>query len=179
MAFDIELEPDEKLILCNEFQADRHTEPFAFAVSDRAIFITRIKHFVRDPYYFERVPLASVKQVSLKRGRPLFMWVLAFLFFGFGLTLTFLMMMPVLRGEEGYVSGVPIAMTVCGLILPFIAKGRKVLTVELKNETYKWKPRLVVDKKSREQIQKLQEGILNACEQVGIKILKENGSTLS
>jgi len=176
MAFDIVLESDEKLIFREEFQADRHTKPFAFAVSNRAIFVTRTKHFTRDPYYFERVPLSTVKQMWLKRERPLFMLALALLLFGFGLTLTILMMLPVLRGEEGYVSGVPIAMTVCGLILPFITKGRKTLLIEFANEIYRWKPRLVVDRQSRKQIEQMQEGILNACQQVGVKVLNESST---
>lgn len=170
MAFEVSLEPNEQLIFQDGFEADKYTEPFAFAVTNHAIFIPRVKHFRKDPWYFEKVPLSKVNKVTLKRERSLPMWVLSGLCFIFGLIFLIKMMLPALRGEEGYVSGVPLAMIVCGIVMPFIARGRNALIVELEKGRYKWKPRLVVDKESRNQIRQLQENILNACQSVGIKV---------
>jgi hypothetical protein len=92
-----------------------------------------------------------------------------------GLVFAFVMMSNALYQMPGTrVSGVPFAMIVAGLLIPFLAKGRKVLVVESEKGIHKWKPRLVVDKKSRNQIRDLQEEILNVCEKVRIRVMKEN-----
>lgn len=173
MSFEVSLDHEEKLVFQDGFQADNYTEPFAFAVTNQAIFIPRVKHFTKDPWYFVKVSLSDVNQVSLSREKSLPILILSGLCFVFGLILTIKMMLPVLRGEEGYVSGVPIALTVCGVVMPFIARGRHILKVSLKNGKYKWKPRLVVDKESRNKIRHLQESILDACQSVGIKVVRE------
>jgi hypothetical protein len=174
MAFEVSLEPNEQLIFQDGFKADKYTEPFAFAVTDRAIFITRVKHFRKDPWYFEKVPLSKVNKVILRRERSLPIWILSGLCFVFGWIFLIKMMLPALRGDAGYVSGVPLAMIVCGIVIPFIARGRNALIVELEKGKYKWKPRLVVDKESRNQVRQFQENILNACRSAGIKVERVN-----
>ena len=176
MAVEIPLEPNEELIFSDSFQADNRTLPFAFAVTDRAIFVSKEKHFAKESWYFERIPINQVKQVFLRRERSLPLLLLSGLLFISGSIFAFVMMSNALSQEPGTrVSGVPFAMIVCGLIMPFLAKGRKVLIIESVNGIYKWKPRLVVDKKSKNRIKTLQADILNVCENIGIQVLKENG----
>jgi hypothetical protein len=175
MAAEIQLEPNEELIFSDNFQADSSSIPFAFAVTNLAIFISKEKHFAKESWYFERIPLRQVKQIFLRRERSLPILLLSGLLLISGLVFAFVMMSNALNQVPGSrVSGVPFAMIVCGLVMPFLAKGRKVLVVESENDIYKWKPRLVVDKKSRNQIRTLQEDILNVCEKVGIRVLTEN-----
>jgi len=67
------------------------------------------------------------------------------------------------------VSGLPIAIFVCGLVVPFISRGRTTLVVTLSKGKFKWKPQLAVDKKTRETQSKLQDDILQACKKAGIR----------
>jgi hypothetical protein len=177
MATEISLEPGEHLIFQDGFQSDGYSQPFAFAVTDRAVFVTKEKHFSKESWYFERIPLSRIQQVFLRRERSFWIWTFSALLFVSGLILAVIMMSNALNNEPGTrVGGAPFAMIVCGLIMPFLAKGRKILTVELIGGIYKWKPKLVVDKKSRKRIQNLQEDILTACRSAGIQVLQENKS---
>ena len=87
----------------------------------------------------------------------------------FGGVTTYLMMRSaLLRMPGSKVSGLPIAIFVCGLVVPFIARGRATLVVKLGKGKFKWKPQLAVDKKTRETQSKLQDDILQACQKAGI-----------
>ena len=59
MAFTIDPEPNEEVFLEAEYAASEKSEPFAFGVSNRAVFLPAKKRFVltNDPFYFKRVPL--------------------------------------------------------------------------------------------------------------------------
>ena len=174
MAVEIPLELNEELIFSDSFQADSRTLPFSFAVSDRAVFISKEKHFAKESWYFERIPLNQVKQIFLRRERSLPLLIFSGLLLVAGLVLTFIMMSNALNQAQGTrVSGVPFAMIVGGLIMPFLAKGRKILIIESAKGTFKWKPRLVVDNESKNRINKLQKDILDVSEKVGIKVIKD------
>lgn len=171
MPIELPLEANEELIFSDSFQADSRTLPFAFAASNRAIFISKEKHFAKESWYFERIPLEEVKQVFLRRERSLPLLIISALLFITGLIFSFEMMSNALAQEPGTrVSGVPFAMIVCGLVMPFLAKGRNILIVDSTKGLFKWKPRLVVDKKSKNQIKTLQSEILNVCEQLGVQV---------
>jgi hypothetical protein len=175
MAIEIPLEPNEELVFSDSFQADSKTLPFAFAASDRNLFISKQKHFAKESWYFEKIPIEQIKQVFLRRERSLPLVLFSALLFISGLILAFIMMSNALNQELGTrVSGVPFAMIVCGLVMPFLAKGRKVLIIESANGIHKWKPRLVVDKKSRNRIKTFQTEILNVCEHLGLRILRDS-----
>lgn len=58
-----------------------------------------------------------------------------------------------------------------GIIIPFIARGRKVLVVRMLKGTFKWKPQLAVDKKTRELRSNLQDEIVQACKKAGVHIV--------
>ena len=149
MSTKIHLEPNEELIFSDSFQADSRSIPFSFAVSNLAVFISKEKHFAKESWYFEKIPLGQVKQIFLRRERSLPILVLSGLLLISGLIFAFVMMSNALYQVPGTrVSGVPFGMIVGGLLIPFLSRGRKVLIVESENGTFKWKPRLVVDKKS-------------------------------
>ena len=174
MPIEIPLEPNEELVFSDSFQADSKTLPFAFAASNSNVFISQEKHFAKEPWYFKKIPVEQIKQVFLRRERSLPLVLISALLFISGLILAFIMMSNALNQAPGTrVSGVPFAMIVCGLVIPFLAKGRKVLIIESVTGTHKWKPRLVVDKKSRNQIKTFQAEILNVCERLGIKVIRE------
>jgi hypothetical protein len=60
------------------------------------------------------------------------------------------------------------AIAIGGIIVPFIAKDRTTLFVRLQQGSFKWKPQLSVDKKTREICARLQNEILLACKEAGI-----------
>jgi hypothetical protein len=89
MAVEIPLELKEELIFSDSFQADSRSLPFSFAVSDRAVFISKEKHFAKESWYFERIPLDQVKQIFLSQERSLPLLIFSGLLLVAGLVLTF------------------------------------------------------------------------------------------
>lgn len=171
MPFEVESEPGESIILCEAFRATEKAEPFAFAVSDRALYIPAKKLFaVRDPFYFRRVPLNQVQSASLERLRPTATWVISALLVVVGLVTTYLMFEPLLAGRGGRASGYPIAIVVVGLVLPFAARGRHALVISLTSGAFKWKPMLTVGGTGRVEGLAFQKRILEACRKAGVFI---------
>jgi hypothetical protein len=176
MSIKIPLESDETLIFANSFQSDNYSLPFAIALSENALFVSKEKHFSKESWYYERIPITQIKQIYLKKERYLWVWLFSIILFLIGLFFSVVMMTNALNQSPGTrVSGVPFAILVCGIILPFVAKGRKILIIESLKGTFKWKPRLVVDKANKNRIKDLQNQIINACRQIGIKTEIEEG----
>jgi hypothetical protein len=93
----------------------------------------------------------------------------------FGGVATLLMMRSALLQMPGSkVSGLPIAIFVGGLVIPFIARGRATLIVRLSKGKFKWKPQLAVDKQTRKTQSRLQDDILEACKKAGIPTNPQN-----
>ena len=173
MPFTVELETGERLLLETGFTASKNSEPFAFAVTDRGVFVPRKKLFaVKDPYYFERVPLSHIREVRIEPVRPYIAWTVAALMIAAGLVTTYLMMVPILRGEGGKVSGYPPAIVVVGLVIPYVIRGRRALVVRTTKGHFRWKAPLVVDGKSRTRIASVQEEILVACKKAGMHVFE-------
>jgi len=142
-------------------------------VSNRAIYIPRIQLIAKtDPYYFQRVPLDQVQHVVVRRLPPYALWLLAGLMISLGLVTTIWMMEPVLKNEPGEhrISGWPIAVFVCGFLVPFAAKGRFGLEILFRGGKYRWKPPLVVDKPSKQKVAQTFQTIVEALEEVGARI---------
>jgi len=179
MAYEIVPETGEEVEARIELKLSKKAQPFCFAVSNRAIYIPRIKLIAKtDPYYFQRVRLEQVQQVTVKRLPPYALWLLAGLMISIGLVTTIWMMEPVLRNEPGNhrISGWPIAVFVCGFLVPFAAKGRLGLEICFGGGKYRWKPPLVVDKTSKQKIAAAFQTITEACEKVGARVLDKRGS---
>lgn len=141
MPYTIELQHDEELLLDVNVVTSKKSKPFAFAVSNQALFLPREKVFaVSDPTYFERVPLSEVRTITRTRLRPYFWWVLAGLMLVVGTVTTYFMVQPLLAGKGGEVSGLPPALVVVGLVIPFVVRERFGIKVEMVEGTFSWKP---------------------------------------
>lgn len=173
MAYEVVLEPGEEVAARIELNLSTKAQPFFFAVSNRAIYIPRIKLIAKsDPYYFQRVPIDRVRHIAVTRLRPYGLWLLAGLMISVGLVTTISMMDPVFRREEGrhHVSGWPIALFICGFLVPFAARGRFGLEIWFDGGKYRWKPPLVVDKPSKTRITETFQTIIVACQKVGAPV---------
>ena len=178
MAFTIDPEPNEEVFLEAEYAASEKSEPFAFGVSNRAVFLPAKKRFVltNDPFYFKRVPLSDVREIRIRRLRPLFLYVLAFAMVVIGGYTTYWMFSPEYAGNGGRIRGWPIAITVGGLVLPFAARGRYALVVSQTKGTYRWKPPLVVDRTSKNRIAEILTAIVTASRRTGIHVFDERAT---
>lgn len=176
MPIEIPLEPNEQLIYQDSFQGERQTIPFVFAASKNAVFVSKEKHFAKESWCFMRIPLTEIKRVLLCKERPMVLWVTGALIFVFGLTLSIGLIMANNSpdSEIKHYSILPYLITIFGATLPFLAKNRRTLIVEMAKGKYKWKPKVQFDKKQRERIEKLQENILETCQSIGIKVNKDN-----
>lgn len=172
MPFIVDPQPGEEVYLLREFRG-AHGHVFAIAVSNQAVYLPAQKFALKkDPWYFRRVPLSEVKEVRFVKQKSVFILLLSGLMIVFGGVTGFLIMWYALRGEAVRVSGWPLAFFVGGVILPFIARGRRTLVVIMSNGKYKWKPQLAVDKKTRETYLRLQDEIVQACRKAGIQTLE-------
>jgi len=172
MPFIVDPQPDEEIYLLREFRGS-HAHVFAIAISNQAVYLPAQKFALKkDPWYFRRVPLSDVREVRLLKQKSGFVVILSALMIAFGGVTGCLMMWYALRGEPIRVSGWPLAFFVGGIIIPFIARGRRILVVIMSNGKYKWKPQLAVDKKTRETYLRLQDEIVQACRKAGIQTLE-------
>jgi hypothetical protein len=169
MPFIVDPQPDEEVYLLREFRG-AHGHVFAIAISNQAVYLPVQKFALKkDPWYFKRVSLSEVSEVSLTKQKSVFILILSAIMIVFGGVTGFLMMRYALQGEPIRVSGWPLAFLVGGLIIPFIARGRRTLVIIMGSGKYKWKPQLAVDKKTREIYLKLQDEIVQAFRKVGIQ----------
>jgi hypothetical protein len=165
----VDPQPGEEVHLVREFRGS-HGHVFAIAVSSQAVYLPAQKFALKkDPWYFRRIPLSEVKEVRLLKHKPVFILALSALMIVFGGVTAFLMMLYALRREAVSVSGWPLAFFVGGIIVPFIARGRRTLVVMMSDGKYKWKPQLAVDKETRGEYSRLQDEIVQACRKVGIE----------
>lgn len=173
MAYEVNLETGEEVAAQIELDLSKKAQPFFFTVSNRAMYIPRIKFIAKtDPFYFQRVPLAQIRHVAVTRLRPYGLWILAAVMIAVGLVTTVWMMEQALRNEasERHISGWPIAVFVCGFLVPFAAKGRFGLEVWFDGGKYRWKPPLVVDRPSKQRVTETFQTIVAACMKVGVSI---------
>ncbi|MGZ4960958.1 MAG: hypothetical protein ACXWDN_17890 [Limisphaerales bacterium] len=173
MAYEVNCEPGEIVEADIQLNLSKKARPFFFAITNKAVYIPRIKLVaISDPFYFQRIPVDQVRQISVKRIRPFALWVLAALMVVVGLLTTFWMMQPVLTDVPGKhrISGWPISVFICGFIVPFAARGRAALEVRFNGGRYRWKPPLVVDKPSKQRVTETFDTIIAASKNVGFPI---------
>ena len=169
MPFIVEAQPGEELYIQKEFRGS-HSHVFAMAVSNQAIYIPAQKMTLKkDSWYFKRIPLTEVEEVSVSRHKPIYIYLVSMILIVSGVLMIYLMMAPVLRGEEGRVSGWPLAILVGGLAIPLVARGRQILSVKMRKGHFRWKPQLAIDRETRETCSTIQTEILSACRKAGIK----------
>lgn len=174
MPFDISLEEGEQLIANLTFLVSRDPAAFRIAITNRAVFLPKKKLFaLKDPTYCERVPLNRVVEVKVKKLNPLFLWTLALLMIVGGTVITALMMFPILRGEGGQLSGYPPAVALVGLVIPFVARRRYGLSISIVDEAFLWKPRVHVDRASRDAVGVFLTQAAEAFRQAGVNVKDE------
>lgn len=175
MPFTIDIQPGEDVYLQREFRGS-HDHVFAMAVSNQAIYVSAQQLALkRDAWYFKRVPLSEVEEVRLVKQRPIYILLLGLIMILFGGILSFLMMWHALHPIPGlvtHVSGWPFAILVGGIIIPFVARGRKTLIIRMRKGRFKWKPQLAVDRKTREFCSNIQDELIAACRKAGIRIIE-------
>ena len=177
MPFVIEPETGETIILDTEYAASEKSEPFAFGITNRAIFLPAKKTFaMQDPWYFRRIPLAEVREIRIRRLKPHLLTVLGILMTAVGLFTTVGMFMPDYQRGGGRIYGWPIAILVGGLILPFVARGRFGLIVTLAKGKFRWKPPLVIDRPSKENIAAVLAAIVQGARSAGIRVMDERST---
>ena len=174
MPFDVKLDEAEHLIALLSFEASKKSEAFHLAITDRAVFLPRKKLFaVKDPTYCERVPLNRVIEASVEKLSPYFLWTLGLVMMLVGTVTTGLMMLPILKGERGELSGYPPAVAVIGLVIPFIARRRYGLSISIVDEVFRWKPPLLVDKASGSEVERFLSLAADAFRQAGVRLRDE------
>lgn len=174
MPYTVELERDEELIGNYSLKIGKKAEPFAFAVTTQALFLPRKRLFaVKDPTYFERLPIRNVREVRIQRIRPYAMLILAALMIFVGAITTFYMMRPQFKLEGGRVSGYPPAIVVVGLVIPFVIRGRYGLAIYYDEKLFRWKPTIAVDSKSREETVNFLTEIAEACRVARCNVVDE------
>jgi hypothetical protein len=179
MSFEIHLEDGERLIANLSFIAGKRGS-LNLAISDRAIYLPRRKFFaVSDPNYCERVPLNRALQATVRKLNPYPLWTLALVMVLAGSLTTVLMMLPILRGEEGNVSGYPPAIVLVGLVIPFVARRRYGLTISIEDDPFSWKPPLFVDSASRKAVGSFLDRVIEACRKAGITVRDERVDSAS
>jgi len=171
MPFTIDPQAGEVVYLQREFHGS-HNHVFAMAVSNQAVYMSAQKLALkRDPWYFKRIPLNDVEEVRLVKQRPVYVLLIGLLMILFGGILSFLMMWRAFNPMPGvayHISGWPFAIFVGGIIIPFIARGRRILIVRTRQGRFKWKPQLALDRKTRDHCSRLQDELIDVCKKAGI-----------
>src|SRR4051794_14295258 len=143
MAYTVDLQPGEQLLLELNFVLSKKVPPFHLAVTNRALYLPAKKLIaVSDPYYYRRAPNHEVSEVSIHRMRPYGLWCLAAVMIIAGLITTILMMSQFAGGRvpgKYRVSGTPVAVCVGGLLIPFAARGRRGLLIRWASGSFRWK----------------------------------------
>ena len=171
MPIDIDPQPNERVFVNVRYQASSRSVPFAIGITDHAVYVPAKKLWARDdPWYIKRVPIVQVRQVIVKRSRTIGILLLAALMFGGGLFVLYFMLDPIIHGQGGKVSGWPLAITIGGMLLPAVARGRRSLHIIFTDGKYSWTPPLVVDKASREYIRQLLDHIIGGFRSAGLPV---------
>ena len=176
MAYKPELAPNEKLALQIAFQISEKSPAFNFAVSDQALYWPAQKAFaISDATYFKRLRHSEISSVCVRRLPSYGLWLVAIILVLAGLASAYFVFAPLLNHEPGehLVSGWPPAFLVGGMLLPFVARGRRGLEISTLEKKFRWKPPLVVDQASKQKIQETFDLILAACEKSGLRISRD------
>jgi hypothetical protein len=174
MPLDIQPPSSERVWVNVKYQASSRSVPFALGVTDQAVYIPAKKAWARDdPWVIKRIPITQVRHVQIKRTRTLAILAVAALMICFGAFITYFMLEPIVRGEGGRVSAWPVAIIIGGVILPFVARGRRSLVIIFTEGKYRWTPPVVVDKASRAYIHQLLEHIIGGFRGAGVNVLAD------
>src|SRR3954467_15281542 len=174
MPFTVELQEGERCIANLSFVENQKKPPFFIAVGTRALYLLRSKLVaVRDSTYTQRVLLENVREVRIYKVHPLISWIVAAIMVTAGVSTTWLMLLPILKGEKGQFSGYPPAIAVVGAVIPFAIRRRYALKITLTDDTYKWKPPIVIDTASKNSINAFLGQIVDASRAARLNVVDE------
>jgi hypothetical protein len=198
VAYDIQAEPGETVLLDMDFEVypgreskilargsglareAKRQERLRLAISDRAIYLPATRFVVSgDATYFRRVSREDVREVRVQTLRPYGMWVAAALMVAAGLATEIAMMWPLVTQMPGTyrVSGWPLAILVVGLLLPFAARGRQRLAIQLKKGRFGWNAPLVMDRGAKQRIAAALDEVLKACQAGGYQVMDDRATS--
>jgi hypothetical protein len=128
---------------------------------------------------FDRIPLNEIKSARVVPVRPYVLWFFAVILFVVGAITTYLMFAePVLvegRPDQMKVWGIPMAVAVAGLALPFAGRGRYALEVKTVKRRYRWKPPLVFGQTARANVRKTIWTIVDGLARGGVEVVLPPG----
>lgn len=176
MPFVVELEQGETVVF-EDFVQFGKSDPFAFVVTNRALYLPGEKFAVRDPYTFQRVPLADVEKVILASVPPYPFLALAACMIIFGGLAIYFMMHTLLAGESTTASGVPLALVIVGALIPFFVRSRQSLEVRYAAGSFKWKqPLLFGASATKKRYQAALRKMFDSCQRLGVHTLDATSS---
>ncbi len=172
MPLDIELEPGEEIVLEETLPAASENDPaFSVVVSNRALFLQRKKRFaVSDPWYFDKVPLARVRQVLVAAHNPAWLWAFSPVMVVVGLGGLYLAITgrDLVRHEQLF--GYSLAFIIVGFAIPWALRSGLRLRVEMTDGRFSWTPRLTVGGTYGEDSRRFLLRFADACRGVGLLV---------
>ncbi len=169
MPYILNPQADEQILLDIRYEPSAKSEAFHFAVTNQAVYLPATKFVLSgDARYFQRVPHAEVKEVSVQKAKAYGAWIAAVLLIAAGLVLVVSQMMAGFAVVDTRFLGWAAALIIGGALLPRAAKGRERLVVVMSKSVFRWNPPFVVDRKSKEQVQAILQSILDTCQTNGV-----------
>jgi len=171
-------ETGEKVLLHTNFSTYPRGPIFAFAISDRAIYLQSRKRFAApQDWRYRRVPLAKVREVRIRRVPAIGVWLIS-LIIGVGGALTLL---PLIRNGGPFPDHflLLVVATAGALLLPLTTLGRRGLVVILNEGRYTWNPPFLqllfhipvpLGRRDRAQIKQVLHQIVTACYSAGVPV---------
>jgi hypothetical protein len=168
------LENGERLIANLRFSYSQDKNPFLIAVSDRAIYLLRKRLFaVKDYWYAHRITTPTIRLVRINKLNPVGLWLLSIAMILLGGWTTYAMLSPLFHGdktERTKLSGWPPALVVGGIAIPFIARKRYGIEIDIVGDSFSWKPPLMVDAASRRAIDEFLSLFARSVAEAGIPL---------
>ena len=168
----LELEPGEELVQAFDYQPGTDAEPYAFAVSKKAIFVAVKKRgfVLANPWYFRRLPLPVVRSVSLRPVRPIGTAALGLFLLACGLIATgYLIATGGLRQLVESPYG-PVTAIAAGAYLLYAARGQQAIVLDTLEGPVTLAPPSSISAPKKHELRALQEGFIAACRKVGVHV---------
>jgi hypothetical protein len=178
MSLDVPLNRNETLLASFTHWPQPDAEPYAMALSDKAIFvIAKKKGFVLDnPWYLRRIPLTQVQSVAFIRTRPSY---LAYFIGGLLLISGLIALVSVGAAVDAGIApktrfkdraAVVCIAVACGASVIYGAKGRQAVVVNSSTERVVMAPPTRLGAPQMSEIRALQDDFLVACTKAGLKV---------
>jgi len=177
MSLDVPLNRNETLLANFTHWPQPDAEPYAMALSDKAIFVlAKKKGFVLDnPWYLRRIPLTQVQSVAFIRTRPSY---LAYFIGGLLLVGGLIALVSVGAAVDAGIApktrfndrAVVCIAVACGAFVIYGAKGRQAVVVNSSTERVVMAPPTRLGAPRMSEIRVLQESFLAACTKAGLKV---------